>query len=466
MLADLWILAVSYVIAAVQTWHLTEVSSFASFISMRVKVLNVILSLGVLVFWHVIFLALGLYRSKRIGNRKQECRDVFIATSLATLVLGVAKCAFQLQIITPLFIAVFWAVAGSTIIGFRLTLRTVLRRLRTNGRNSRQMLIVGTNHAPRNLRVSSTIGPNWAIGLIGFADDSWTGSQECPIARELIVTDLSHFSIFLREHVVDEVVVALPMKSLYSQAARIVAECQQQGVIVRVLGSVFDLEQGVANSSESDLASVVTLTTRSFEGWPIVLKRLLDVLLSSIVLITLAPLLLVVLILIKLDSPGPALFVQERVGLNKRRFRMYKFRTMVVNAEQRQSDLEQLNEADGAVFKIRKDPRITRLGKYLRKTSIDELPQLLNVLKGDMTLVGPRPLPLRDYHKFDEDWLRRRFSVRPGITCLWQINGRSSVSFQEWMRLDMHYIDTWSLWLDLQILARTIPAVLRGSGAA
>ena len=159
-------------------------------------------------------------------------------------------------------------------------------------------------------------------------------------------------------------------------------------------------------------------------------------------------------------------FAQDRVGLNKRRFRMYKFRTMVGDAEKKQSELESLNEADGPVFKIKNDPRITRLGKFLRKASIDELPQLLNVLMGDMSLVGPRPLPIRDYQGFDQDWLRRRFSVRPGITCLWQINGRSSVSFQEWMELDLHYIDHWSFWLDVKLIAKTIPAVLKGVGAA
>ena len=145
---------------------------------------------------------------------------------------------------------------------------------------------------------------------------------------------------------------------------------------------------------------------------------------------------------------------------------MLKFRTMVVDAERRQRELEHLNEANGPVFKIRKDPRITSVGAVLRNTSIDELPQLLNVLKGDLSLVGPRPLPVRDYEGFERDWHRRRFSVRPGITCLWQIGGRSDVSFERWMELDMQYIDTWSLWLDLKILCKTIPAVLRGAGAA
>jgi exopolysaccharide biosynthesis polyprenyl glycosylphosphotransferase len=202
-----------------------------------------------------------------------------------------------------------------------------------------------------------------------------------------------------------------------------------------------------------------------FGGWPLFFKRLLDIIGSSILLILFTPVFLILAILVKLDSPGPAFFAQPRVGLNKRKFTMYKIRTMVPNAEKLQMDLERFNEAEGPVFKIKQDPRITRLGRYLRKASIDELPQLLNVLKGDMSLVGPRPLPLRDYQGFDQDWLRRRFSVRPGMTCLWQVNGRSSISFGRWMELDIQYIDNWSLWLDLKILAKTVPAVFAGSGA-
>ena len=152
--------------------------------------------------------------------------------------------------------------------------------------------------------------------------------------------------------------------------------------------------------------------------------------------------------------------------MNKRQFRIFKFRTMIANAEQLQDDLLSMNDMTGPVFKIKKDPRVTALGRVLRKTSIDELPQLLNVLNGDMSLVGPRAMSLRDYQLFEQDWQRRRFSVRPGITCLWQVNGRNSLPFDKWMELDMQYIDTWSLWLDFKILAQTVPAVLRGTGAA
>jgi len=202
------------------------------------------------------------------------------------------------------------------------------------------------------------------------------------------------------------------------------------------------------------------------DGWPLIAKRILDFGISSISLILLSPLLLLAAILIKLTSPGPVFFIQKRVGLHKRPLNVYKFRTMVVNAEERMREIEHLNEVSGPVFKIKNDPRISRAGRILRKTSIDELPQLINVFKGEMSLVGPRPLPFRDYEGFNKDWQRRRFSVKPGITCLWQVRGRNSIPFEQWMELDLQYIEKWSLWLDVQILLQTIPAVLRGSGAA
>jgi len=185
-----------------------------------------------------------------------------------------------------------------------------------------------------------------------------------------------------------------------------------------------------------------------------------------VLLFAIAPVLAVVALMIKLTSKGPVLFKQERIGRNKRRFYIYKFRTMVPNAEKMLPALELLNEATGPVFKIKNDPRMTPIGRLLRRSSIDELPQLFNVLRGDMSLVGPRPLPLRDYAGFDQDWQRRRFSVRPGITCLWQVRGRNNIAFDHWMKLDLQYLDEWSIWLDMKILAQTIPAVLKGSGAA
>ena len=197
----------------------------------------------------------------------------------------------------------------------------------------------------------------------------------------------------------------------------------------------------------------------------LLLKRLVDASLSLIVLVLLSPLFLLVALLIKLTSPGPVFFVQNRVGMNQRKFRLYKFRSMVVDAEAKMAELAHLNERDGPAFKIENDPRITRIGRFLRKTSIDELPQLLNVLSGEMSLVGPRP-PLPDEVKKYEWLFRKRLSVKPGITCIWQISGRNHVSFDRWMEMDHEYVENWSLWLDLKILFKTVPAVLLSRGAS
>jgi exopolysaccharide biosynthesis polyprenyl glycosylphosphotransferase len=264
---------------------------------------------------------------------------------------------------------------------------------------------------------------------------------------------------------VDEVLVALPIDKYGPLVDTIVRQCEEQGIIVRVRSEMFNLQ--VAKSYADDLQGVPVMTIQSgpADSWQLVTKRLIDIVVSAALLLALAPLFAVVALLISLDSRGPVFFVQERVGFNKRRFRMLKFRTMVVEADRQQHMLEHLNEAEGPVFKIKNDPRITRVGKFLRRFSIDELPQFLNVLKGDMSMVGPRPLPLRDVDRIDAHWHKRRFSIKPGITCLWQVNGRSNIGFNEWVRMDLDYIDKWSLGLDLLILMKTIPVVFRGPGA-
>jgi exopolysaccharide biosynthesis polyprenyl glycosylphosphotransferase len=271
---------------------------------------------------------------------------------------------------------------------------------------------------------------------------------------------------FLRRNVVDEVAIYMPLRSFYERAARAAALCEQQGILIRFASDIFGLKTARSHTEEFEGDHHVSAYTGVRYGWPMVIKRTLDITVSLTLIVLLSPVLLIVAMLIKLSSKGPIFFNQERLGLNKRRFFIHKFRTMVPNAEEMIAALEEQNEVSGPVFKIKNDPRVTPIGKIMRRASIDELPQLFNILKGEMSLVGPRPLPVRDYAGFNQDWQRRRFSVRPGITCLWQINGRSAIPFEQWMRLDMQYMDEWSLWLDLKILARTIPAVLTGSGAA
>jgi len=276
---------------------------------------------------------------------------------------------------------------------------------------------------------------------------------------------LADLGTIISHEPVDEVIVALPLRRRRDLIEKIVEACEEQGIMVRVRTDLFDLRVARPQVDTIDGVPVVTIRSGPDDGWQLVLKRVIDILGSAALLLLLAPLLLLVALLIRLDSPGPVLFMQERVGLNRRRFKLLKFRTMVQEADKKQELFEALNEADGPVFKIKNDPRVTRLGRVLRQFSIDELPQLINVLKGEMSLVGPRPLPLRDVKLIDAQWHKRRFSVKPGLTCLWQVNGRSDVSFERWVRMDLEYIDTWSLSLDLKILLKTIPVVFRGSGA-
>jgi exopolysaccharide biosynthesis polyprenyl glycosylphosphotransferase len=236
------------------------------------------------------------------------------------------------------------------------------------------------------------------------------------------------------------------------------------GVRARYLADIFQYARGDRGAKQQD-PSLVLARTVSPEDYRSLIKRAIDAFGAIVCLILFAPVLVAAAVAVRPSGPGPIIFSQERYGLNRRRFKMYKFRTMVAEAEALQITLEERNEASGPVFKIRSDPRVTPIGRVLRKFSIDELPQLVNVLKGEMSLVGPRPLPIRDVHRFTEAALMRRFSVRPGLTGLWQVSGRSELPFDRWISLDLAYIDEWSLMMDCKILLRTLPVVLKGTGA-
>jgi exopolysaccharide biosynthesis polyprenyl glycosylphosphotransferase len=464
-LSDLLIMGFSFALATVAVHSHFDSETLSAFLQMRIKVVNFALFFGLLLVWHVIFSLFDLYHSRRFSSRGMEAVDIIKAISLGTLVMLASGLLLKLYMITPLFLAAFWGLdTGLTVLG-RFALRYSLASIRLRGRNLRHMLIVGTN--PRAVEFARKIGKRPELGyhLIGFSDQASVADDMFKKSGYPLVTDLNGFPSFLRDHVVDEVVIALPMKSLYAEASTIANLCEEQGILVRYFSNPFNLDLPRSREDQFEDDTIIALSN-GMPGISLFFKRAVDIAGSSVGILLLTPLFLIVSLWIKFTSPGPIFFFQERVGLNKRRFKVYKFRTMGQDAEKKIAELECLNEVSGPVFKIKNDPRITPIGKFLRKTSIDELPQLFNVLKGDMSLVGPRPLPVRDYEGFDEDWHRRRFSVRPGITCLWQINGRSNVSFDHWMEMDMEYIDRWSLALDLKILLKTIPAVLKGSGAA
>ena len=465
-LFDVVLMVSCFLLAIFFDLHGRTVLGFEDFLSMRIQLSNFVLFSVVVWTWHATFAGFGLYGSRRLLGRRADIIDIVKAATVGTLLILAAGATFQIQIITRPFVALFWvSITASTILS-RLCLRSLLTQVRLRGRNLRFVLLVGTNNRAVDFAKRLSEKPELGYRVLGFVDQDWKGLEDFRKSGFSFLCDFENLAPYLRNTVVDEVVITLPMRSLHNHAAQIAQICEEQGITMRVLSNIFDLKLARATSEELEGASLITHHMGFAEGWPVVVKRVLDVSVSLTLLVLCAPILLLTALAIKLTSPGPIFFTQRRLGLNKRPFNIYKFRTMVPGAEQKLRELEHLNEVSGPVFKITADPRITPIGKMLRKTSIDELPQLFNVLEGAMSLVGPRPLPIRDYEGFNEDWQRRRFSVRPGITCLWQINGRNSIPFETWMQLDLQYIDKWSLWLDFQILARTIPAVLRGSGAA
>ncbi|MFN0057649.1 MAG: sugar transferase [Planctomycetota bacterium] len=286
--------------------------------------------------------------------------------------------------------------------------------------------------------------------------------SELQVAQLGAVADLRSA---LASFCIDEVLITLPIKSHYDEIAEVLAVCAEAGVPASLELEFFERDAVSAAVRVSNVAGrCLTYSCAQRTLCERALKRGIDIAGALFGLALFAAPMLVIALLIKLTSRGPVLFKQERSGRHNRRFKMLKFRTMVKNAEQLKQELERENEMTGPVFKMKRDPRVTKLGRVLRKFSLDELPQLINVLVGDMSLVGPRP-PLPSEVAVYEWWQRRRLSTRPGLTCHWQVSGRNQVSFEDWMRLDLEYIDRWSLWLDVKLILKTIPAVLRARGA-
>jgi exopolysaccharide biosynthesis polyprenyl glycosylphosphotransferase len=425
-----------------------------------------VLALG----WHLALRVNGLYRG---GRRRESVRETlkvawtcsFCALLSLVWLWLIGSESMRSSVDLVVVAALFGITSFAAILTTRLISRAMIQTFHARGRNRTHILIVGTNRRANSFVRELAGHPEWGYCVQGFVDDQWWSKLTADSHLGALVGGLDSVPDLLRTLPVDEVIVALPLASFYQQIAGIISSCRDHGIAVRFLGTFFDREDSKRSAFLHGTISTITLHDESWNAWAFMIKRVADVTISVLMLIALAPLFLVIALLIKLTSPGPVFFRQTRMGYGKRPFEILKFRTMVQNAERLMAQVEHLNETRGPTFKLKNDPRITPTGKFLRKTSLDEIPQLFNVLVGEMSLVGPRPLPLRDYEGFSQDWHRRRFSVRPGITCLWQIMGRSSIGFDEWMALDMRYIDQWSVWLDIKILFQTIPAVFRGSGA-
>jgi exopolysaccharide biosynthesis polyprenyl glycosylphosphotransferase len=328
------------------------------------------------------------------------------------------------------------------------------QRRKECSRNRRKVLIVGSGEAARDLAAHLKEHARTFCTVCGFVDN--TGR----IGGDVLgtVDDLTHIA---RAQFVDEIILAAPYER--DLACRVVHEASRNGLAVTVIPDLFGLEpRSVRFDWVGDLP-VLKLHGEPVPAFPLFLKRLADALFSVAALVVLAPVLGVVAVAIKLDSPGPILYRARRAGKKGRTFLCYKFRTMVNNADQVKDSLRRRNEREGPIFKIAQDPRVTRVGRFLRCYSLDELPQLWNVFRGEMSLVGPRPHPLDDFERYALEH-RRRLDVTPGMTGLWQVTARRDPSFQRNMALDLEYIEHWSLWLDLRILCKTLSAVVQGSG--
>lgn len=342
----------------------------------------------------------------------------------------------------------------------------LFRYQRKKGFNTRNILIVGTNEkAQQYIRIFDKHG-EWGIKIIGLVDEDDT-KKNTIIYGHKVIGSFMDIPDIIKNSVVDEILFVIPHSwmSRFDEIEEIMYKCEIGGIKLLVAMDLFKPRLSKARYDYLDTMPILTFESTSNKLLSLFIKRLFDTFISAFILFLLSPVFLVVSVLVKLTSKGPVFFKQPRCSLNGRTFTIYKFRTMVENAESMQQELLTYNEMKGPVFKMKNDPRVTKVGKFLRKFSVDELPQILNVLKGDMSLVGPRP-PIPSEVGNYETWQRRRLSMRPGITCLWQVCGRNNITdFDEWMRLDLEYIDNWSLCLDFKILLKTIPAVLFGAGA-
>jgi len=432
-----------------------------SFLSARITIKNVLLLIGVATAWPFVFHLFGLYEARLTRYFGAEARRLIAATTASSGLALVFPLTSSTGTVTVWQLPYFW-LAQLTLVLLVGAGRRVVDHARH--RHLRRALIVGSGHLARRAYSDLHGDRSYRYEVVGFVDDPSGGLAENHHSHQMIATLPGLEQILMRE-VIDEVVIALPVKSCYQQIQDVINICERAGVKAKYGADMF--ESAVAfprYDAQGDRAFVAMHVAP--DGYRVVVKRVIDIIGAATGLILVAPLLLIVAAAIKLTSRGPIIYPQDRCGLTRRAFRMYKFRSMYADADKLQASLEDRNEAIGPVFKIRNDPRVTPLGRLLRKSSIDELPQLWNVLRGDMSLVGPRPLPWRDVQRITRPSDMRRFSMRPGITCLWQVQGRSNIGFERWVELDLEYIDSWSLALDARILARTIPAVLSGDGAA
>ncbi len=435
--------------------------TIANYVGARVSLANLLLAAAMLLSWRVLYWLTSLYQPNVNYRAIMLLWKVPLVSFLCALIslpllhfAAPAKSPFRSA-------ALFWFFTCTLLLIVRAGVMTYEEQIRPAFRTPRTAIICGTGPLARMQAADLAEHRKYRYQLLGFVDSHPHHGIEL-IGN--VICGVQELEQLLMHQPIDEVIIGLPLKSHFGDVEQIVAICGRAGVPVQYSLDLFNTEIAKSRKVDTARAQQVVLEMVHHDQ-RIFVKNLVDRTLAAIGLVLLAPVFAAVSLAIVVSDPGPVFFVQQRFGLNKRRFGMIKFRSMVTDAEARQAALEHMNENAGPTFKMKRDPRITRIGAFLRSTSIDELPQLINVLKGEMSLVGPRPLPTRDVSRFSEPWLMRRFSVKPGITGLWQVSGRSNTDFDNAIKLDLRYIDRWSLLMDLRILLQTVSAVIRRSGA-
>jgi exopolysaccharide biosynthesis polyprenyl glycosylphosphotransferase len=412
--------------------------------------------------WMVLLLLWRLARpGENLSLRREVMRELQVV-GLGVLVLAAGSYLIRADFVSRPFLVLFGLTNALVLSVARIVERRTALGRRLMEAPERVVVLVGTG--PEAVALGHAIHSNakWGLRLRGLVAVDAVAEQaidEIPILGTVATLDQ-----LLTSEVIDEVVLVVPINQL-GELEGVLLTCQELGVRVRVALRPFPHLQPHIEVDALDGASLLTFATMPIAPLSLFLKRALDVAVASAGLFVTAPLLALVALAIKLSSRGPVLYRQERSGLRGRRFQLLKFRTMIDGADTMCEQVAHLNVMDGPVFKAPDDPRITRVGRILRRWSLDELPQLINVLRGHMSLVGPRPPIPAEVDQY-QLWQRRRLAMKPGMTCLWQISGRSEIDFATWMELDLAYLDHWSLWLDVKILLLTVPAVLSGRGAA
>ena len=399
-----------------------------------------------------------IYERLDSAHTRVLLRDTFRQCAIGAICLVIGQFIFRLDLSRP-FVALFAVYSWILLCLFRIQAGLMIGAIRRRFNSSHYVMVVGTGESALRIGKALEQSSDYGIRLVGFFDDD--AGALC-LSRDYEVHPLRTLPNVLREHVVDEVIFAVDSGRL-ADMEDVFFLCDEEGVRTRVLVDFFPHVNSELYLDRLGTAPLLTFSAAPHDELRLLLKRTVDIVLAGAALILLLPFMLVAALLIRLTSPGPAIFRQVRCGLNGRRFVFYKFRSMCVNAEEMKSSLQHLN-CKSTAFKIHDDPRLTGVGKILRRFSIDEWPQLWNVLKGDMSLVGPRPAIPEEVDLY-ERWQRRRLRMRPGLTCLWAVQGRDALDFETWMKMDMQYIDNWSLVLDWKIIFRTIPRVLTGKGA-